>query len=206
MFYNLFVPLTSEWTVLNVFRYISFRSLAALITALVLSIFIGPRFIAWLRSLKCGQYIHEDVAAHACKAGTPTMGGLLMLFTLTVSLLLWSDLTNPYIWQAFFVFAGFAACPPPVLPNSQGQTCGQPVACMGKACASARHAKGCVALPQFQAVPVGGAPWSPYWAASTQKSRSYPLSDCTACMRCAGVMALCMRAKASQPSSTRRCA
>ena len=108
MFYNLFVPLTSEWTVFNVFRYISFRSLAALITALVLSIFIGPRFIAWLRSLKCGQYIHEDVAAHACKAGTPTMGGLLMLFTLTVSLLLWSDLTNPYIWQAFFVFAGFA--------------------------------------------------------------------------------------------------
>ena len=109
MFYNLFVPLTSEWTVLNVFRYISFRSLAALITALVLSIFIGPRFIAWLRSLKCGQYIHEDVAAHACKAGTPTMGGLLMLFTLSISLFLWSDLNNPYIWQTFFVFAGFGA-------------------------------------------------------------------------------------------------
>ena len=109
MFYNLFVPLTSEWTVLNVFRYISFRSLAALITALVISIFIGPRFIGWLRSLKCGQYIHEDVAAHACKAGTPTMGGLLMLFTLSISLLLWSDLNNPYVWQTFFVFAGFGA-------------------------------------------------------------------------------------------------
>ncbi|MGV6996786.1 phospho-N-acetylmuramoyl-pentapeptide-transferase [Desulfovibrio sp. QI0430] len=109
MFYNLFVPLASEWTVFNVFRYISFRSLAALITALVLSILIGPRFIGWLRSLKCGQYIHEDVAAHACKAGTPTMGGLLMLFALSISLLLWSDLTNPYIWQAFLVFAGFGA-------------------------------------------------------------------------------------------------
>ena len=107
MFYNFLAPLASEWTLFNVFRYITFRSMAALITALLLSILIGPRFIAWLRRLKCGQYIHEDVAAHAAKAGTPTMGGLLMLFTLGVSLLLWADLTNPYIWQTFFVFAGF---------------------------------------------------------------------------------------------------
>ena len=109
MFYNLLVPLTSEWTALNVFRYISFRSLAALITALVLSILLGPRFIARLRRLKCGQYIHEDVAAHAAKAGTPTMGGLLMLFTLSASMLLWSDLTNMYVWQSLLVFAGFGA-------------------------------------------------------------------------------------------------
>ncbi len=109
MFYNFLAPLASEWTLFNVFRYISFRSMAALITALVLSILVGPRFIAWLRRLKCGQYIHEDVAAHAAKAGTPTMGGLLMLFTLGVSLLLWADLTNPHIWQTFFVFVGFGA-------------------------------------------------------------------------------------------------
>ena len=75
MFYNLFVPLTSEWTVLNVFRYISFRSLAALITALVLSIFIGPRFIAWLRSLKCGQYIHEDVPPMPARQARPPWAG-----------------------------------------------------------------------------------------------------------------------------------
>ncbi|MDO5483510.1 MAG: phospho-N-acetylmuramoyl-pentapeptide-transferase, partial [Desulfovibrionaceae bacterium] len=53
MFYNLLTPLASEWTVFNVFRYLSFRSVAALITALVISILVGPRFIAWLRRLKC---------------------------------------------------------------------------------------------------------------------------------------------------------
>ena len=107
MFYNLLAPLANEWTAFNVFRYISFRSLAALMTALVISVLVGPRFIAWLRKLKCGQYIHEDVAAHASKAGTPTMGGLMMLFSLGLSLLLWADLTSAYIWQTFFVFAGF---------------------------------------------------------------------------------------------------
>lgn len=107
MFYNLLTPLATDWTFFNVFRYLSFRSMAALITALVISILIGPRFIAWLRRLKCGQYIHEDVAAHAAKAGTPTMGGLLMLFSLSISLLLWADLTSPYVWQTFFVFVGF---------------------------------------------------------------------------------------------------
>ena len=109
MFYNLFAPLGVEWTAFNVFRYISFRSMAALITALVISILVGPRFIAWLRRLKCGQYIHEDVAAHAAKAGTPTMGGLLILFSLSVSLLFWADLANRYIWQTFFVFVGFGS-------------------------------------------------------------------------------------------------
>ncbi|MBQ3059460.1 MAG: phospho-N-acetylmuramoyl-pentapeptide-transferase [Desulfovibrio sp.] len=107
MFYNLLTPLAAEWTVFNVFRYLSFRSMAALITALVISILVGPRFIAWLRRLKCGQYIHEDVAAHASKAGTPTMGGLIMIFSLSVSLLLWADLTSIYVWQTFFVCAGF---------------------------------------------------------------------------------------------------
>ncbi len=107
MFYNLLAPLATDWTFFNVFRYISFRSMAALITALVLSILIGPRFIAWLRKVKCGQYILEDVAAHASKAGTPTMGGLLMLAMTGISLLLWADLGNRYVWQTFLVFAGF---------------------------------------------------------------------------------------------------
>lgn len=109
MFYNFLVPLASEWTALNVFRYLTFRSTAALITALLISIIIGPRFIAWLRRIKCGQHIHEDVAAHAAKAGTPTMGGLLMLVSLGISVLLWGDLTNRYIWQIMFVFVGFGA-------------------------------------------------------------------------------------------------
>ncbi|MDR3357823.1 MAG: phospho-N-acetylmuramoyl-pentapeptide-transferase [Desulfovibrio sp.] len=107
MFYNLLAPLASEWTLFNVFRYITFRSLAALITALVVSILIGPRFIAWLRRVKCGQFIHEDVKNHAAKAGTPTMGGLLIMTSLACSLLLWADLTNRHIWQVSLVFTAF---------------------------------------------------------------------------------------------------
>jgi len=107
MFYNLLAPLASDWTFFNVFRYITFRSMAAMITALVASILIGPRFIAWLHRIKCGQFIHEDVKTHAAKAGTPTMGGLLVLTTLLFSLLLWTDLSNYYIWQAVLVFTGF---------------------------------------------------------------------------------------------------
>lgn len=107
MFYNLLVPLAGEWSALNVFRYITFRSMAALITALVISVLIGPRFIAWLRRLHCAQYILEDVKAHAAKAGTPTMGGLMIFISMAVSLLLWADLANLYIWQTIFVFTGF---------------------------------------------------------------------------------------------------
>ena len=109
MFYNLLSPLATDISLFNVFRYITCRSMAALVTALVLSIVCGPHFIAWLRRLKCGQYILEDVPAHAAKAGTPTMGGLLIMFTLCVSVLLWADLTNPYIWQTLLVFVGFGA-------------------------------------------------------------------------------------------------
>ncbi|MDR2574103.1 MAG: phospho-N-acetylmuramoyl-pentapeptide-transferase [Desulfovibrio sp.] len=107
MFYNFLAPLASDWMLFNVFRYITFRSLAALITALVVSILIGPRFIAWLHRIKCGQFIHEDVKNHMVKAGTPTMGGLLIMTSLAGSLLLWADLTSRHIWQAFLVFAGF---------------------------------------------------------------------------------------------------
>lgn len=109
MLYYFLVPLVGEWTALNVFRYITFRSLGALITALVISVLLGPRFIAWLRRVKCGQYIHEDVTAHAAKAGTPTMGGIMIIFSLGLSLLLWADMTNAYVWQTFFVFVGFGA-------------------------------------------------------------------------------------------------
>ncbi|MDR0816286.1 MAG: phospho-N-acetylmuramoyl-pentapeptide-transferase [Desulfovibrio sp.] len=107
MFYNFLAPLAAEWTFLNVFRYITFRSMAALITALVVSVLIGPRFIAWLHRVKCGQFIHEDVTAHAAKAGTPTMGGLLIVAGLSFSILLWADLSSSYVWQTFFVFIGF---------------------------------------------------------------------------------------------------
>lgn len=107
MFYNLLLPFASDWPAFNVFRYISFRSVAALITALVISILVGPRFISWLRKDGFGQYILEDVKAHAAKAGTPTMGGLLIFFSLGTSMLLWGDLSNAYVWQTMFVFVAF---------------------------------------------------------------------------------------------------
>lgn len=109
MFYNFLAPFATEWSALNVLRYISFRSMGALITALVISIIVGPAFISWLHRVKCGQYILPDVKKHATKAGTPTMGGLLIFLSLGTSILLWADLTNYYVWQTLFVFFGFGA-------------------------------------------------------------------------------------------------
>ena len=109
MFYNLLYPLSADIPIFNVFRYITFRSVWALLTALILTIVVGPYFIRMLRRLKFGQYIHEDVKNHLEKAGTPTMGGVLIAFSLCVSVLLWADLTNPYIWLTLLVFLGFAA-------------------------------------------------------------------------------------------------
>ena len=109
MLYNLLYPLSQDISVFNVFRYITFRSVWALLTALIISILIGPRFIRWLQRVKFGQTIHEDVAAHQAKAGTPTMGGLLILFAVGVSVLLWCDLSNAYVWLTMLVFLGFGA-------------------------------------------------------------------------------------------------
>lgn len=107
MLYNLLYPLSSDYTVFNVFRYITFRSVWALLTALTVSIVAGPYFINWLKRIKFGQYILEDVKCHQKKAGTPTMGGLLIAFSLTVSVLLWADLRSPALWITLFVFLGF---------------------------------------------------------------------------------------------------
>ena len=78
-------------------------------TALAVSILVGPYFIRWLQRIKCRQEILKEVKAHQCKAGTPTMGGLLIVFSVAVSVLLWSDLTNTYLWLTMLVFVGFRA-------------------------------------------------------------------------------------------------
>lgn len=106
MIYNLLVPLADTYTALNVFRYITFRSIYALLFALVLAIVLGPILIRWLKRIKCGQYIQEEVN-HKSKAGTPTMGGLLMIACVVPAVLLWSDLTNIYVWLMLLVFCGF---------------------------------------------------------------------------------------------------
>ena len=109
MLYSLLYPLSLDISVFNVFRYITFRSVWALLTALVITILIGPMFIRLLKRIKFGQYVHEDVKAHLQKSGTPTMGGVLIAFSLVVSVLLWADLSNPHIWLILFVYLGFGA-------------------------------------------------------------------------------------------------
>ena len=95
--------------VLNLIRYISFRAGAASATALLIGLLLGPKFISWLRTTQGkGQPIRTDgPQSHLAKRGTPTMGGLLILISVTVSVLLWMDLTNPYVWACLLVTAGF---------------------------------------------------------------------------------------------------
>jgi phospho-N-acetylmuramoyl-pentapeptide-transferase len=97
--------------VLNLMRYLSFRTGGAVATALVIGLVIGPRFIGWLRVKQGkGQPIREDgPQSHLAKRGTPTMGGLMILTALGVSSLLWMDLTNPYVWACIGVTFGFGA-------------------------------------------------------------------------------------------------
>ena len=94
---------------LNVFRYITFRAGAAVATALFLGLLIGPKFIGWLRVHQGkGQPIREDgPQAHLAKRGTPTMGGLMILTSISVSMLLWMDFSNRYLWACFFITVGF---------------------------------------------------------------------------------------------------
>ncbi|HEX8301873.1 phospho-N-acetylmuramoyl-pentapeptide-transferase [Sphingomonas sp.] len=105
--------LIAEWLgfpgILNLFRYLSFRSGGAVATALVIGLIIGPKFIGWLRVRQGkGQPIRDDgPQTHLAKRGTPTMGGLMILTSLMLSVLLWMDLTNAYVWACMFVTFGF---------------------------------------------------------------------------------------------------
>ena len=94
---------------LNLFRYLSFRTGGAVATALLIGLLIGPRFIGWLRLRQGkGQPIRTDgPQSHLAKRGTPTMGGLMILTSLSISLVLWMDISNPYVWACLFVTLGF---------------------------------------------------------------------------------------------------
>jgi phospho-N-acetylmuramoyl-pentapeptide-transferase len=108
VFYHLFYPLKTYFGAFNVFRYITFRTFSAILTALVISLIIGPWCIRKLKELQIGQYIREDgPQSHHSKAGTPTMGGLMIIATMLISTLLWADLRNPYIWLLIVVTLGF---------------------------------------------------------------------------------------------------
>ncbi|WP_443971726.1 phospho-N-acetylmuramoyl-pentapeptide-transferase [Sphingobium sp. CR28] len=97
--------------ILNLFRYLTFRAGAAIMTALAIGLIIGPRFIGWLRVRQGkGQPIRDDgPQTHLAKRGTPTMGGLMILTALVSSVLLWMDLSSIYVWACLFVTLGFGA-------------------------------------------------------------------------------------------------
>jgi phospho-N-acetylmuramoyl-pentapeptide-transferase len=101
MLYNFLYPFRGQIPVLNVIQYITFRTAAASLTALAISLLLGPWLISKLREFQIGQVIRgEGPSSHAPKAGTPTMGGLLILTAAIVPTLLWADLTNVYVWIA----------------------------------------------------------------------------------------------------------
>jgi phospho-N-acetylmuramoyl-pentapeptide-transferase len=110
MLYPLLYRFHTELSVLNVTRYITFRTAAASLSALFISLALGPWMVAKLREFQIGQVIRlEGPMTHRPKAGTPTMGGLLILTAALVPTLLWADLTNPYVWIAVLSTAGFGA-------------------------------------------------------------------------------------------------
>ena len=110
MLYNLARPFADQFILFNLFRYITFRSGAACITALVLSLVFGPMFIRWLKSVqRNGQPIRPDGPARHIteKQGTPTMGGVLILGTMFASTLLWADLRNGFVWVVMCLTFGY---------------------------------------------------------------------------------------------------
>jgi len=110
MLYNLLAPLAKQYDILNLFRYLTFRSGGAVFTALILSFIIGPKIIRWLKSKQAeGQPIRLDgPESHlVTKKGTPTMGGSMILLAVSISTLLWADLTNVYVWIVLLVTLAF---------------------------------------------------------------------------------------------------
>ncbi|HEV2676707.1 MAG TPA: phospho-N-acetylmuramoyl-pentapeptide-transferase [Aliidongia sp.] len=108
---NLLAPFADQFVLFNLFRYITVRSGGAFLTALVISFIMGPHVIAWLKSKQGeGQPIRTDgPEGHLKKKGTPTMGGFLILMALSISTLVWMDLSNGFVWVTLFVTMGFGA-------------------------------------------------------------------------------------------------
>lgn len=111
MLYNLLFPLATDFQVFNLFKYLTFRAGGAIMTAFFITLWIGPSVIRWLKSKQgAGQPIRTDgPETHLKKKGTPTMGGLMIIFSVAVSTLLWVDLRNPFMWIVLCVFLAFGA-------------------------------------------------------------------------------------------------
>lgn len=93
----------------HVFSYLTVRAIFALLTALIISMLMGQKVIDWLQKLQIGQVVRNDgPESHLSKKGTPTMGGILIVSSIMISVLLWAELSNPYVWVTLFVLGGFA--------------------------------------------------------------------------------------------------
>ncbi len=110
MLYNLLAPLGDDFILFNLFRYLTFRTGGAIMTAMIICFLIGPGVIRWLKSKQTGgQPLREVGPDHLAKAGTPTMGGLMILISAGISVLLWANLSSPYVWIVVGVIAAFGA-------------------------------------------------------------------------------------------------
>jgi len=107
--------LLADWlqqfdTSFRVFSYLTLRAILSTLTALLIAVIIGPKMIRWLQRMQIGQTIRDDgPESHLAKSGTPTMGGLLILAAILLSVLLWADLSNRYVWVTLFVLVSFGA-------------------------------------------------------------------------------------------------
>ena len=110
MLYNWLYPLHTEFSFLNVFRYQSFRIIYAAVTAFLIAFILAPWVIRKLQEIKLGQQVRDDgPKRHLAKSGTPTMGGILIIFAVTLSTLLWADISKAYVWLVLVATLGFGA-------------------------------------------------------------------------------------------------
>ncbi|MBN1409902.1 MAG: phospho-N-acetylmuramoyl-pentapeptide-transferase [Spirochaetales bacterium] len=110
MFYKFIYPLFKYFFPFNIFKYITFRAIYAAITSLLISFLLGPWLIEKLKKLKAGQEIRSDgPKTHLSKAGVPTMGGLLIILSLVISILLWQDIDNFFTWVLLLAAVGFGS-------------------------------------------------------------------------------------------------
>lgn len=108
MIYWLADLLEPSYPFFRLFEYLTFRAIMSVLTALILSLWMGPRLIARLQMLQIGQIVRNDgPESHFSKRGTPTMGGIMILAAITITTLLWTDLSNPYIWAVLVVMLGY---------------------------------------------------------------------------------------------------
>ncbi|MCP5464034.1 MAG: phospho-N-acetylmuramoyl-pentapeptide-transferase [Deltaproteobacteria bacterium] len=108
MLYYFLYPLRDEFILFNLFRYITFRTFGSLMTAMIIYFLFGKKWILFLKAKQFGQVIRQDgPKTHLEKQNTPTMGGVLLLFALSVSTFLWCDLSNVFVWVSMLVMLGF---------------------------------------------------------------------------------------------------